>query len=303
MSKFWNVTFVICFAAGCALADDVQQLADKARSQGITVCKSVQSSAQCHTKYAAGCGRTAQSQYDPYLNFLKNRLVPMDSQPTNSQPEKALNPQELSGLESQIPSGLVPNNHASFSAQFAGLREGSIVEAIGYVYYAQQTGAESCNCERAGPADSDYHIGLGFDRGLAGTARSKPTSNSDAFHQLQANSMIVEVTPYYRAKFEPDWTLEKIKALYGKQVRVVGQLIADNDHYDAEQDCGMKGADSSKCWRLSIWEIHPVTAFYVCNSSSGCDAGSTNWVKLEAWRAAQPQHSHRSRAPRGSGQP
>ena len=41
---------------------------------------------------------------------------------------------------------------------------------------------------------------------------------------------MVEMTPQYRADFAPEWTIEALKKLLGKQVRVVGQLMADNEH-------------------------------------------------------------------------
>ncbi|MFZ0770608.1 MAG: hypothetical protein WCA49_22700 [Candidatus Sulfotelmatobacter sp.] len=276
--------------AGIAIASDTpQQLAVQALQQTAKVCQNIQNSQQCHTKYLAGCAKTANSEYDPYLNFFKNQLVP----PT-SQAAETLDPQKLQTLESATPSQLALNNHRNFSSQFVQLNEGEIVQATGYLYYAQQTSAESCNCERSGPKDSDYHIGLGFDASKVAEAKAKPTSKSTEFHDLQSNSMIVEITPYYRAKNEPSWTLAKLEALYGAQVKVVGQLIADNDHYAAAEDCGMKGSDPSSCWRLSIWEIHPVTAFYICTTGSDCATTNSGWTKLEDWNPPSSGEKHRS---------
>jgi hypothetical protein len=279
------------FCAAIAIASDTpQQLANQALQQTNQVCQNVQSSQQCHTKYLAGCAKSAKSDYDPYLDFLKNQLVPPTSQAADT-----LDPQRLQTLESETPPSLVPGNHRDFSSQFVKLKEGEIVQTTGYLYYAEQTSAESCNCERKGPEDSDYHIGLGFDAGRVAEAKTKPTSKSKEFHDLQTNSMIVEITPYYRATNEPNWTLAKLQALYGAQVKVVGQLIADNDHYASAEDCGMKGADPTSCWRLSIWEIHPVTAFYVC-ANSDCANTGTGWTRLEAWNPTP------SRARHGSGE-
>jgi hypothetical protein len=286
MPTLSRLALVLC--AGIAVASDTpQQLADQALQQTAEVCQTVQSSLQCHTKYLAGCSKSAKAEYDPYLDFLKNQLVPPTSPATET-----LDPQKLQALENAIPTSLGPNNHRDFSSQFVKLDEGEIVQATGYLYYAEQTSAESCNCERAGPVDSDYHIGLGFDASRVAEAKTKPASGSSQFHDLQSNSMIVEITPYYRAKDEPAWTLAKLTALYGVQVKVVGQLIADNDHYLAAQDCGMKGAVASSCWRLSIWEIHPVTAFFVCSTNSDCAKTDTGWTRLEAWSPTAPaKHS------------
>jgi hypothetical protein len=277
MRSLSGVALFLC--TGIAVATDTpQQLADQALLQTSQVCKNVQSSVQCHTKYLAGCSKSTKAEYDSYLDFLKNQLVPPVAQAAET-----LEPQKLQDLENAIPASLVANNHRDFSSQFVKLHEGEIVQAIGYLYYAEQTSAESCNCERAGPVDSDFHIGLGFDASRVAEATKKPASKSSQFHDLQSNSMIVEITPYYRAKNEPAWTLAKLKALYGAQVKVVGQLIADNDHYMAAQDCGMKGAVASSCWRLSIWEIHPVTAFFVCSTNSDCAKTDSGWTRLEAW--------------------
>ncbi len=284
VTRFSRFFVALSVVATCLAADNVQQLADQALKQSTVACSTVQSSADCHARYPAGCGRSSGSEYDAYLDFFKNQLIPPDSQPGD-----VVTPQMLQTLEAGLPAGLTSNNHRNFSAQFVNLKEGEIVQATGYLYYVQQTGAESCNCERAGPTDSDYHIGLGFDSSRVPVAKTKPRTTSASFHQLQASSMIVEITPHYRAQKEPHWTLAKLKNLYGAEIKVVGQLIADNDHYDASQDCGMQGADTTKCWRMSIWEIHPVTAFYVCGTTSGCSESDSGWIKLENWN---PPHTN-----------
>jgi hypothetical protein len=274
------VALLSCFAIA-QTTNTPQQLADQALQQTTRVCQNVQSSQQCHQKYASGCAATVASGYDPYLNFFKNQLAPSTSQPTDT-----VDPAKLQDLETKTPAALTSGNHRDFSKQFVALNEGEIVRAIGYLYYAELTSKESTNCERSGPNDSDYHMGIGFDAGRVAEAKASPAKGTTQFHDLQANSMIAEMTPYYRAQFEPQWTLTKLQAAYGMQVMVVGQLTADNDHHLASEDCGMSGATSA-CWRLSIWEIHPVTSFSVCTASGGCaDANSTGWTKLEAWTAS-----------------
>ena len=88
------------------------------------------------------------------------------------------------------------------------------------------------------------------------------------------------MTPYYREQFRPGWTLAKVQAATGRQIRATGQLMIDNAHTKAADDCGLADADTSKCWRASVWEVHPLTNFQVC-SADQCDASSTNWVNLE----------------------
>jgi len=99
---------------------------------------------------------------------------------------------------------------------------------------------------------------------------------------LQKNSVVSEMTPYTRTTRHPNWTIDRVQALQGKQVKVVGQLMTDNDHYNANDDCGFTGARAS-CWRSTIWEIHPVVKLFVCNVSSGCDASSPDsaWTDLD----------------------
>jgi hypothetical protein len=41
--------------------------------------------------------------------------------------------------------------------------------------------------------------------------------------------------------------------------------------------------------RFSLWEIHPITAFYVCPAGDGCDPAQLGqWQTLTAWAAAHP---------------
>jgi hypothetical protein len=57
----------------------------------------------------------------------------------------------------------------------------------------------------------------------------------------------------------------------------------------------MSGATST-CWRLSIWEIHPVTAFYVCTATGGCPtADGTGWTKLEDWSGTGKIKKHHAK--------
>jgi len=93
--------------------------------------------------------------------------------------------------------------------------------------------------------------------------------------------VVLEMTPYYREQFHPAWTLGKVQSVIGRQVRLTGQLMIDNVHHKPADDCGLADADSSKCWRASTWEVHPVTNFQVCNVDHS-DANSTNWVELDA---------------------
>ena len=121
------------------------------------------------------------------------------------------------------------------------------------------------------------------------TAATAPASTSPSrgpavttmlFSALNRQSVIVEMTPQFREQFEPDWTFDNIKALIGRQVKIAGQLLIDNEHNIRTQNCGLPGADQSTCWRASAWELHPVTQFWVCPTDS-CEVDGTAWVSVQ----------------------
>lgn len=173
----------------------------------------------------------------------------------------------------------------------AKLNEGDIVSVTGYLYYAVETTGfegkdgkmkgESCNCQLFKPGETDFHVGIGFDRGIAAKVQNTNWPLTGRLKSSTAqNSIVVEMTPEYRAEFEPEWTIDALKKAKGKQVKVVGQLIADNEHLKVTDDCG-RATPRKSCWRMSIWEVHPVTAFFVCKGDGLCEEDDSNWVALE----------------------
>jgi hypothetical protein len=232
----------------------------------------------CHSNYPTGCSKAAG--YDPYLNYLKNDLP---SAATSG--FTVLDQPAFDNLNTNTPSGLgQSNNHSSYKDQLNALGEGKQFGLIGYLYYYQATGAESSNCELTGPdkdgGNVDFHIGIGFDQSLTSQVNlkipSKPPKN------LQQNSVIVEMTPHYRAQFQPDaWTLANLKPALGHKVKVVGQLLVDSEHNKPADNCALDGTTAQKnhCWRYSIWELHPVTSFAYCQDDS-CTQDSSDWVPL-----------------------
>ena len=77
------------------------------------------------------------------------------------------------------------------------------------------------------PAD-DYHIGIGFDEDLAGTAEQVKNNRKDPnFGSLRKGSIVVDMTPHYRAKYHNGkWTEPKLEQALGYKVKVVGQLLS-----------------------------------------------------------------------------
>jgi len=221
---------------------------------------------ECHANYPTGC--SAKGGYDPYLNYLKNLT------PSPAAGVSALDQSGFDNLNSNTPGDLSRDNHADYADQLKSLGEGSQFVVTGYLYYYQHTGAESSNCDLTGPAPDysnvDFHIGIGFDAGIAGKAVNNPKPGTAQMKEFQQNSIIVEMTPHYRAQFHPnDWTLDTLAPALGHRVRVTGQLLVDSEHNVRGQNCAItSNPQGSKCWRYSVWELHPVTDFQICNDDA-----------------------------------
>jgi len=233
---------------------------------------------ECHSEYPTGCSKAGG--YDPYLNLLKNQLVP----PAKA-PFQFLDRESYAKLEMSLPPDLSKDNHEDFKDQLAALGEGQVAGLIGYLYYAKKGGKESSNCQLTEPTDIDFHIGIGFDAGLAGKLAGKGSLTTEEKSALKKQSVIVEMTPHWRAQFQPNWELAALTPAIGHKVRVTGQLLVDNEHFESKDDCSFSGA-SSACWRAGVWELHPVTGFQVCGTGEDCDANSTGWIDLLDFDAA-----------------
>lgn len=300
--KKLSLTCVFLVVPGFLMAqtqDRAHQLASQARQQRAATCPRPNNLnlQQCHDQFPDGCSTSQRPTYDAYLNFLKDQDPAVDLASTG-----VLAGSNFGNLESQLAhltghaarghhggGGLTSSNHGTFASQLAGEGEGNIYTVIAYLYFAEDTGAsnppnsETCNCRLLTPNTFDFHIGLGFDKTLADQIRqTKPQPVLHHPTTMEKTSVVAEMTPYSRTTRHANWTIEKVNALQGQQVKVVGQLMVDNDHFNATDDCGFHGAGAG-CWRSTVWEIHPVTKFYVCNVSSGCDASSPDsaWTDLD----------------------
>jgi len=250
------------------------------------VCDDVLDFQDCHTRFPTGC--STSGRYDAYLNLLKNQLTPPPADVTGIQ---FLTRKNFQDLDSNTPKELGRNNHADLKDQLAQLGEGRLVGIVGYLYYAIKTGAESSNCELTSTDEEgssvDYHIGIGFDPpdpAVAQLLRAQKKLSRDQSRSLQQSSVIVEMTPHYRFLYGgPGWTIDSLQKVLGRPVRVVGQLINDNEHNLPGQNCALATTTQQKlsCWRASTWELHPITRFEVCQQDS-CDQSSTDWMQLAA---------------------
>ena len=294
--KVIGLTVLLLAIPGSQFAQDrAHDLASKASSQHPATCPNTTMTLQvCHDSFPDGCSASPSPNYDAYLDFLKDQDPGLNLPAT-----KVLTAADFQNLESQLPTlrnkskrKLTSSNHATFADQFAGIGEGNIHSVIAYLYFVEDTGQgtacqtgvrETANCKLGPPDTADYHLGLGFNSTLAANARTNhPQPCTPTFKTLEKDSFVAEMTPFPRHTHHPKWTLATVKALQGQQVKVVGQLMVDNDHFKAADDCHFS-PQKPACWRSTIWEIHPVTKFFVCNLSAGCDASSPDsaWTDLD----------------------
>jgi hypothetical protein len=231
----------------------------------------------CHEKYPTGCTKNG-SAYDPFLNELKNQVTWGAMNTASIQPKEVITTiDRLNQLELQIQKiGLEKGNHAAVSDKLKDIGEGSVFGVVGYLYAVEPEGAESSNCQLAKDPpdyqDVDYHIFIGFDPAVGKKLQEGHAITSAEKHQ----SMVVEMTPHYREAFHTEWSVKALKDVIGQQVRVLGQLMVDNEHFVPGQDCGIDPS-KEKCWRASVWELHPVVDFRVC------DAGSCSATSVAGW--------------------
>ncbi len=264
--------------------DRAHRLMTKASQASVEVCEAVTDSDSCHRSYAAGCSHSENSTADPYLNFLKNLLPsPKSSQQASVGILSSLT--DFQNFDEQsITLGIGKQKQKAFGEQLADIGEGNIFTLVGFIYYAIPGGVEVCNCQLANPDDKDFHIGLGFDSDTAkGILNGSivPHHGKSIDKSLQQASVIVEMTPHYRNQFHENWTLPLVQSLEGAKVKIVGQLLMDNEHNTPQQSCAFP-SHTDTCWRASVWEMHPVIQVWVCKSGQSCSASTDDgWQLLD----------------------
>ena len=279
------LALLLIVASASAQNDRAHQLASQAASQMAVQCGNVPTLAACHPGFPTGCTHALQPRYDPYLNFLKNQEPAQDLPP-----DRVLRLEDLVTLENAIPPGLGRTNHAQFAdalANLNGLGEGNIYAVIAYLYFVEDTAVtshlrgETTNCQLRQARAFDFHLGIGFDATLARQIRQNPSPHDPQNPGLpEQTSVVAEMTPHTR---HPKWTVARLNRQRGKQVKVVGQLMLDNDHVNQRDDCAFLGDPGRTCWRATAWELHPVTQFFVCKQGRVCTETSSDadWVRLE----------------------
>jgi hypothetical protein len=289
MRKFTRLICISCIVFGTTSyllsQDRAHNLASKAASQHPKSCPKTGMTLQtCHDSFPDGCSAAKHPSYDAYLDFLK------DQDPGSTLAStKDLTAADFPALESKLPKTLKATNHAKFATTFANLGEGNIHTVVAFLYFAEDTSkgnatvppnSETANCKLTAADTFDYHLGLGFNATLAAAAGSTHPKSGDAeFTKLEKDSVVAEMTPATR---HPKWTFDRVNALQGQQIKIVGQLMADNVHFNKNDDCHFSTAQPT-CWRSTVWEIHPITQFYVCKASAGCTLSSpaSDWTNLD----------------------
>lgn len=263
----------------------------------------------CHSQYPSGCsaGKPTKIPYDFALNVMKNQVKWASEQPTRWRTSLA----EFQTLESNLPSGLQTRNHGDYVTALKQLGEGSIEGVVGYLYGAKSEGSETSNCALPDTPDHenvDFHIYIGFDPAVAATLRKSRNGSLASSeraqigaHALHSTAVIVEMTPHYRENFHAGWTIDKLNAVAGDQVRIAGQLMVDNEHYRAGQDCAVDPSQTA-CWRATVWELHPVIDFRYCTkgNNDGCAQNSAaDWTDVaDAPSATNASTAHKRGAKR-----
>lgn len=145
--------------------------------------------------------------------------------------------------------------------------EGDLVELRGFVVMdsprPKPSGPESVNCRLPGAENNDIHIPI------------VETSQDEEF-----SAMVVEMIPQGRPTA---WNSKPLKraARDERPVIIRGHLFYDNKHQvngDSERDNGQPK-------RFTLWEIHPVSEFWVCvRADRKCGetlAKPKDWKRLE----------------------
>lgn len=259
---------------------NMKSLAANALSFEKNICRPrLRTVADCHETYVTGCVDKAPATYDPYLNVLKNQMPSPELEPTRTVNKAFFDTKER---QTETLHGLGEKNHANFAQQLARLGEGEIVALVGYLIHVKKMKKESCNCQQEyGEEAVDFHMWVGFDEKPASDYLARKITKKKLEEQKKFG-VVVEMSPYYRyTHFKDKWTYERANKAVGHQVKVVGMLLMDNEHNNPTENCGYTLSPPKKgCWRMSAWELHPVTQFYVCEGDRRCAADSPNWKPL-----------------------
>lgn len=129
------------------------------------------------------------------------------------------------------------SNWSSADAAEVAKNEGVAVRVVGYIAGVKHEGTESTNCHDVDYRD--FHVWL------------VPNANDD-----RSKSVVIEVTPRVR-DLRAGWTDSRLSGLTGKQVRISGWLLMDQEH---PEQIGQT--------RATLWEVHPIMHIEVMTNGS-----------------------------------
>jgi hypothetical protein len=139
--------------------------------------------------------------------------------------------------------------------------EGTRVAYVGYVLEAHPSdvsSGEDVNCKLHGAVNNDIHV----------TMAPTPTT-------ALCQGIVAEIIPHSRPLA---W--EKISTMsHDHPFLIIGQLFFDASH----EPC--RPGKPTKPPRMSLWEIHPIYAIYVCKGTTPAECKAANrqaWVPLAA---------------------
>jgi hypothetical protein len=86
---------------------------------------------------------------------------------------------------------------------------------------------------------------------------------------LEEQSLVAEITTYTH---HTKWTFDNVKRPARKQVKIVGQLMAERSLQEERRLSLFSGAAQLPAFH--IWEIHPITQLDLCKARGGCTTSS-----------------------------
>jgi hypothetical protein len=152
----------------------------------------------------------------------------------------------------------------SLSVHGGSVSDGDLVMVVGYIVGDPHPNTgESVNCGLKNASNNDIHITVAQEAG---------SDEMDGF--------VVEMIPQDRLD---SWNREALQGIEAarKEVLVTGQLFYDSKHHvNDDPDNPVQGDPK----RMSLWEVHPITAFAVCTAAKTCDAkNASEWTQLESY--------------------
>jgi hypothetical protein len=186
-----------------------------------------------------------------------------------------LNYKDLANLQSQaqriVGQREIPEDRSVLSnlhVTAGTVNEGTAVAVTGFIAVNDpgphpNTG-ESVNCNLTAADDNDFHINI-----------------TNSASQQEYAGIVVEMIPQDRSD---EWSIDKLQAVRKLQRRVLvtGALFYDSIHVvNADPKHPIGGQPK----RFSLWEVHPIAAFFVCSKQdNSCDPHvKTNWVPLASF--------------------